>query len=117
MSYPDRCRRGNEKAPTTSPPGLFANVQLKIPAVEAVAGYAADLESAEFGDASLEPYRYNCSLLAIQFERHLQRAEFLEIGTPIFQQAADLILLTDAGTQETKLGWFTDDEAKLPVGN
>ena len=64
----------------------------------AVAGYAPDFEGAEFGDASLEPHRYNRSLLAIQFERDLQRAEFLDISTPIFQQAADLVLLTDAGT-------------------
>src|SRR6202162_4352025 len=28
-----------------------------------------------------------------------------------------MILLTDTGTQETKLGWFADDEAKLSVGN
>src|ERR1035441_3857611 len=100
LSCPDRCRSDNEKAPTTSPPGLFANVQLKLPAVRAVAGYAPDLEGAEFGNASLQPHRYNCSLLAIQFERDLQRAEFLDIGTPIFQQAADMVLLTDAGTQE-----------------
>ena len=63
------------------------------------------------------PHRHNRSLLAIQFERDLQRAEFLEIASPIFQQAAGLVLLADAGTQETKFGWFTDDEAKLSVGN
>src|ERR1700733_2371880 len=28
-----------------------------------------------------------------------------------------MILLTGSGTQETKLGWFTDDEAKLSAGN
>ena len=82
----------------TLPLGLFANIQLKLPAVRAVAGYAPDLERTEFGDASLEPHRYNRSLLAIQSERDLQRAEFLDIGSPIFQQAADLVLFTDAGT-------------------
>ena len=66
--------------------------------MRAVAGYAPDLEGAEFGDASLEPHGYNRSLLAIQFERDLQRAEFLDIVAPIFQQAADLVLLADAGT-------------------
>ena len=85
--------------------------------MRAVARYAPDLKGAEFGDASFEPHRYNRSLLAIQFERDLQRAEFLNIGTPIFQQAAGMVLLTDTGTQETKLGWFADDEAKLAAGN
>src|SRR5580700_8909612 len=96
LSCPDRCRSDNEKAPTTSPPSLFADVQLKLPALRAVAGYAPDLESTQFGEASLEPHRYDRSQLAIQFERDLQRAEFLDIGTPIVQQGADLVLLADA---------------------
>src|ERR1022692_3787395 len=112
-SMPIRKREGTDDLP----PGLFANVQLKLPALLAVARYAPDLEGAEFGDPSLDPHGNNRSLLAIQFERDLKRAQFLDVGAPILQQAADMILLTDAGTQETKLGWFTDHEAKLSGGN
>src|SRR5277367_4194088 len=116
-SCPNRCRSDNEKAPTTSPPGLFANVQLKLPAVRAVAGHAPDLEGAELSNTGFEPHRHNRSLLAIHFERDLQRAEFLDIGAPVFQQAADVVLLTNAGTQEAKFGWFADDETKLSARN
>src|SRR5208283_252779 len=96
--------------------GLFANIQLELPAL-AVAGYAPDFEGAEFGDASLQPHRYNLSQLAIEFESDLQGAAFLDIVTPVFEQAANLVLLTDAGTQETKLGGFANHKSKLSVGN
>src|SRR5271154_5251498 len=107
----------NEKAPAILPSRPFANIQLQLPAVRSVTRYAPDLERAEFGYASLEPHRDNGSLLAIQFKRDLQRTELLDIGAPIFQQAADLVLFADTGIQETKLGWLTDDEAKLSAGN
>src|SRR5271163_2257150 len=90
LSCPDRCRSDNGKAPRISTPGLFADVQLKLPALLAVTGYTPDLERAEFGNARLEPHRYNRSLLTIQFKRDLQRAELLYVVTPVFQQAADL---------------------------
>src|SRR5271170_4425795 len=117
LSCPDRCRSDNGKAPTISPPGLFADVQLKLPALLAVTGYAPDLERADFCNSRLEPDRDNRSMLPIQCKRDFQRPEFLEIVTPIFQQAANLVLLTNGGSQETKLGWFAYHQAKLSVGN
>src|SRR5271155_950363 len=117
LSCPDRCRSDNGKAPRISPPGLFADVQLKLPALLAVTGYAPDLERADFSNSRLEPYRDNRSVLPIQCKRDFQRPEFLEFVTPIFQQAADLVLLANAGSQETKLGWFAYHQAKLSVGN
>src|SRR5260221_7690787 len=115
LSCPDRFRLDNGKTPNDSPLGFFANIQLELPAV-AVAGHAPDFEGTEFSDASLEPHRHNVSHLAIEFQGDVQRAAFLDIVTPVFQKAADLVLLTYAGTQETKLGWFADHQSKLSIG-
>jgi len=76
---------------------LAAELELELPAL-AVAGHAPDFEGTEFSDASLEPHRHNVSHLAIEFQSDVQRAAFLDIVTPVFQKAADLVLLTYAGT-------------------
>ena len=49
-----------------------------------VAGDAPDLKCSKFGHPSFEPHGYNGTLLAIEIERDLQRAQFLDLASPIF---------------------------------
>ena len=51
-----------------------------------IAGDAPDLKRTEFGHSSFEPHGYNSALLAIEVERDLQRAQFLDVASPVFQR-------------------------------
>src|SRR3954468_8145838 len=126
-SCPGRFRSDSEKPPAKSPPGrfapavfapvLFPYVQLELPPIRPLARNAPDFERPQFRDATFDPDRHDHPPLAVHIERDLKRAEFLEICSQILQEISHVVLLADGGTQESKFGWFADDQPKFPVGN
>src|SRR5579862_8374690 len=104
-------------SPVNSLPGLFTNVQLKLPAIGSITRDAPNLKGADFGDSSLDSHRHHCTLLAVEHKRNFQRTEFLQIVSPILEQAAEQVLLANTGTQESKLGGFADNKTKFAVCN
>jgi len=76
----------------------FREFQLELPALRVIAEHAPDLE-VRFGDASLDAARTTVPLLAIQLRPVTSSGLSSSISVPqIFQQAADQVLFTNAGT-------------------
>src|ERR1017187_5295087 len=96
---------------------LLADVQLQLPAIGIIARDTPEFQRADFGDTRFQSDRQHASLLAFEVERHFQRAEFLDVGGPVLQEIADVVLLADGGTQEAELSGLADNQAEFAAGH
>ena len=73
------------------------DVQLELPAVAAAARDAPQLERADLGDAALERHRDRASSFPATRQRHLERAQLLEVVAPVLDQRARRVALARRG--------------------
>src|SRR5262245_38090450 len=97
---------------------LLPNIEFQLPSLLPVARHAPQFERADLGDATLQSNRQHRLFLPVDFERHFERAQFLNfIGAPVFDQAADLILFAYGRAQEAELRGLADDQAEFAIRN
>src|ERR1019366_2192494 len=89
----------------------------ELPAIGVVARDTPQLQRADFRYARLQAYRQHRSLLAFERERHFERTEFLDVGAPVLQEIADVVLFANGGTEEAELGGLADHQAELAAGH
>src|SRR6185436_13363919 len=75
---------------------------------------APELERAELGHLALERDRNDGTFgLALFLERHLERAQRLDVPAPVLDQRARRILLADGRREEAELGRLADRQPEL----
>src|SRR5262245_8399013 len=91
----------------------FADVELELPALLAVAAEAPDFERADLGHLAVQVDRHGAAFLAGAFQGRHQRRELFDLIFPFFDEQADGVAATRGRAEKTEGGLFADDEAEL----
>src|SRR6516164_1364908 len=67
---------------------FFADVQFQLPAVPTVARDTPDFQRSNLGNAGFKAHGQHATLLPVELERYLKRAQLFDLFTPIFQKVA-----------------------------